>query len=536
MSDDHCAYEFSWSKEREQEFSKYGDIRREPDSEDGKDIIGEIGEFEIRSHNCGRPAEDGSDRCFWHQERDDKSTAELKKALDDQVSVVCEPYLCESTLSGVDLTGCGLFWAKFEDADLEGIDASNATISYGKFTDATIEAVDFSDANLVGTRFVDATFNNSKGGKEDTSFVNTECSGVNFIQAEFNHPPEFKNANFDRDSLLCRNLIDANFESADLSETDFSDLTLTGANFTGANLSSAEITADFTNANLSEVYAFDADLSDSTLERAVLDSANLQSADLKRTKLHSAVISDAIIDHDTRFDTEVLYEVNSEKSKRKDTKTEKANRAIWTYNALSSLSKENALSKQAQQYYVKEKDLKRRLNWLVLAGPVSPRFDGKIGFIESKVRHLANLLHPSGESQTSFTNRFLNNLKSLGNCVKAEISRFTIKYGEGHWNVLLSLGVVTLFYSLLYPIWGIQLDGDPIRYSLSIQDIISGSFHFDLDIWFTSLYFSVVTFTTLGYGDIRPMGFSQYIAASEAVIGASLMALLVFVLGRRATW
>lgn len=51
-----------------------------------------------------------------------------------------------------------------------------------------------------------------------------------------------------------------------------------------------------------------------------------------------------------------------------------------------------------------------------------------------------------------------------------------------------------------------------------------------------NLYFSVVTFTTLGYGDIQPSNAAtRALAGVESLLGAALIALLVFVLGRRAT-
>ena len=49
-----------------------------------------------------------------------------------------------------------------------------------------------------------------------------------------------------------------------------------------------------------------------------------------------------------------------------------------------------------------------------------------------------------------------------------------------------------------------------------------------------SLYFSVITFSTLGYGDIRPIGtVARWLAGAESLLGSILMALLVFVLTRR---
>lgn len=52
-----------------------------------------------------------------------------------------------------------------------------------------------------------------------------------------------------------------------------------------------------------------------------------------------------------------------------------------------------------------------------------------------------------------------------------------------------------------------------------------------------SLYFSLVTFTTLGYGDIQPIGmWARILAGIEAGLGSLLAALLVFVLARSVTW
>ncbi|WP_100752828.1 ion channel [Vibrio salilacus] len=50
-----------------------------------------------------------------------------------------------------------------------------------------------------------------------------------------------------------------------------------------------------------------------------------------------------------------------------------------------------------------------------------------------------------------------------------------------------------------------------------------------------SLYFSVVTFTTLGYGDISPVGVARFIAACEAFLGSFTMALFVVVFVKKMT-
>ncbi|MFA0569498.1 ion channel [Vibrio gallaecicus] len=53
--------------------------------------------------------------------------------------------------------------------------------------------------------------------------------------------------------------------------------------------------------------------------------------------------------------------------------------------------------------------------------------------------------------------------------------------------------------------------------------------------FFNALYFSVVTFTTLGYGDISPVGIARFIAAVEAFMGSFIMALFVVVFVKKMT-
>lgn len=45
--------------------------------------------------------------------------------------------------------------------------------------------------------------------------------------------------------------------------------------------------------------------------------------------------------------------------------------------------------------------------------------------------------------------------------------------------------------------------------------------------FFEGLYFSVVTISSLGYGDMHPLGFSRYIAIFEVIVGLGLMGIMV---------
>jgi hypothetical protein len=48
------------------------------------------------------------------------------------------------------------------------------------------------------------------------------------------------------------------------------------------------------------------------------------------------------------------------------------------------------------------------------------------------------------------------------------------------------------------------------------------------DFW-QALYFSVITFTSVGYGDIQPIGITRAFASIEALLGIFLISLFVFV-------
>ncbi len=54
-----------------------------------------------------------------------------------------------------------------------------------------------------------------------------------------------------------------------------------------------------------------------------------------------------------------------------------------------------------------------------------------------------------------------------------------------------------------------------------------------IDSCLDALYFSIVTATTLGYGDLQPVGWGRLIAASEAMLGMLFWTLLLVVIARK---
>lgn len=102
-------------------------------------------------------------------------------------------------------------------------------------------------------------------------------------------------------------------------------------------------------------------------------------------------------------------------------------------------------------------------------------------------------------------------------------------YGEKPERLVLFSVSFIVFFSLFYFLLGIEDSGVTVRYQ-SGQPLYN-----NLVSWLETLYFSVVTFTTLGYGDLNPVGLSRLFAAIEAFIGSFTLALFVVVFVKKMT-
>lgn len=102
-------------------------------------------------------------------------------------------------------------------------------------------------------------------------------------------------------------------------------------------------------------------------------------------------------------------------------------------------------------------------------------------------------------------------------------------YGEAPLRIVGISMCVILICAILYTFTGLNYQGEIIRFE-STNGAINNFY-----LFLSCLYYSVVTFTTLGYGDFTPVGISRAIAAFEAFSGSFTIALFVVVFVKKMT-
>ncbi len=96
----------------------------------------------------------------------------------------------------------------------------------------------------------------------------------------------------------------------------------------------------------------------------------------------------------------------------------------------------------------------------------------------------------------------------------------TLRIAAKYYSFIIN-NIVTLFLLIINPIFVIRLFSE-IYTTFGLID--NGNLVHDIN---TSYYFSIVTWTTLGYGDIKPTQDVRLFAAFEAVMGYLYMGLLI---------
>jgi len=347
----------------------------------------------------------------------------------------------------------------------------------------------------------------------NSSFKNVEFfDGANFQEVNFIKDADFQNADFynGADFSESRFYEKSIFDDCELNDCDFSKADLTGSSFNRANMKN------------------------SNLESALLSRATLYGTDLRGGRLSGAVFADIRINEDTKLlghpssnttsSPHTFSAIRSKPTCVYDPTYEECNqhkdvdKAKSVYRTLEELGGKHARPRLQARSFVRRQDLQKDSYKQVMLGKsddIKVKKEGAESEKKSSERE---------KESTSLEKRLIAGARYS----RAKVARETLLYGESPWRIVGGSFGFIIFAALLYPLneWLQPSGGEPITYTR----IFSGEPGLILE----SLYFSTLTFTTLGMGDYEPMGLGQLIATLNTTLGAVLIALLVFVLGRRA--
>ncbi len=249
-------------------------------------------------------------------------------------------------------------------------------------------------------------------------------------------------------------------------------------------------------------YGFD--LTGADLYRADLQGAHLFNIVLIRGSLMKANLSHANI-HCAH-----LQECNLLGVKFKDTKIEhiKTGREIIQENRAREFE-EQGDQRQANDYYEQAEEVYRNLRKA------------------SEQQGLFTLAGPYLRKE--LTMRRFQAPPYSANRLYSKVVDLFCGYGEDPLRVVFFSLLLIFISSLFYYVFGLRFAGEYQVFS------IHTSLESNIIFFFECLYYSVVTFTTLGYGDFIPVGLSRLVAAIEAFTGSFTIALFVVVFVKKMT-
>lgn len=527
------------------------------DNDDAPNVLGGV--------CCWRTTWNGTDYCIWHAKETGKSTDELVAARLNRAERIDDAYLPKITAEdSIDFEDCTLWKAKFNSSRL-----SNAN-----FVRCYLHGGNFSGARLNGSDFMECHANNAE-------FRNIEGRNSDFTNASL------VRANFSTENQVAIGLVHAHFNEADLFDATFRNTNLQQADFTNsrlthvtfvdavpeqANFDGADVRdADFTHCKLDGAYFADARISMTT------DFGDMVAYEriADRRAENNPVVAKFVLDIQ-RLLSYILYSPYLWLRGRRDSESDQLRHriplfilSIYNFCILSiysrllralslppSINRNHNLSDSASELVsdttgkLLQPVVQHIKNKLWATWRFYNRWSPEIGFRSSDKRDLMaaertyrnyqSILDgtPQKDAQLNFNLREKAAQRKLawssGNLwkwFKLSLARWTIYHGESPWRLGAFSGGIIGIFTLLYPCYGLLIDpegGEPYRVAYDAP----------VDLYTTlekSLYFSITSFVYPGYGEIRPIGIAEYLAITETLLGALVIALLVFVLGRRAS-
>jgi uncharacterized protein YjbI with pentapeptide repeats len=350
-----------------------------------------------------------------------------------------------------------------------------------------------------------------------------DCS-TNFFKSNFMNKAEFRDARFNGD---------VDFRNAEFGDDSyFSGVKFAhGVNFSDSNAENFQFDkADLTDATFSH-----ANLANTNFESALLSRATLFGADLRGAKLSGAVLGDVRIGENTKF----LGHPSDDDDTSPHTFATIRSRPCCAYDPRFGKSRDSILSQLRSgltSLVVSEDTTEKENN-----GEANPdkaksvyqaleELGGKHARPRLQARSFVrrqDLQKEEYKQDAKQADSWEERLIAGARYSRAKVARATLLYGESPWRVIAYSLSIILGFALLFPLggWMKPEGGDPITYAQIASN--------PLEI-LNSVYYSTLTFTALGFGDFKPVGFGRALTTIETGLGAVLLALLVFILGRRA--
>ena len=414
------------------------------------------------------------------------------------------------------------------------------TLYAGNFEQSDLTEANFQDAQLDFSNFTSATLRSAKFNTEQTSLIDVQFEDAKCVDTRFQHAilhnSKFQSANLSSAKLQHSDAADAIFVSSKLHDSK-----LICANFRSAELDLAEL--------------HDADCGKAVFESASLKQADLRGASFVDADLFDADIRDAEVDHETEFGSQICREFSADRD------------AEWDWvKSWTNLPEELCIERGPNSEptgdsdgnpdveYIdsyesdREKYMNQRKRRHQVIGAIS-RLINRNPFMRDSQQNTTELEKSEGiyldikqlfrenpvpEQRRQFnirekeTKRKISYIKGSFSWLRWSSLRWSMQYGESAKQVIIaSLGII-LLCSLLYPIWGLRFgSGEAIQYSLSGE--------ISADAILSVVFYSLRRLISPTDGSVTPIGPSEWIALGETAIGALLIAVLAFVLGRRAT-
>lgn len=104
-------------------------------------------------------------------------------------------------------------------------------------------------------------------------------------------------------------------------------------------------------------------------------------------------------------------------------------------------------------------------------------------------------------------------------------------YGERPTYALITSLELIFLFTILYLIFGLKIGSEIISYKELF--FTEKSANVMIDDFVRAFHFSIVTFTTVGYGDITPFGYSIFLSGIEMFLGVTMVGIWTATLARK---